>query len=112
MEQGSVITKYLAPWKYRREQNARRVAEIRKLSGDLCSRCRRPIRFDLPDGHDQGPKIDHVLHSVNGGSDAMQNLCLTHGRCIPLGADNTVEARERTRRKNEAELFGRSKRRA
>jgi hypothetical protein len=112
MEQGSVITKYLAPWKYKREQNARLVAEVRKLGGDACSRCRRQIRFDLPDGHDLGPKIEHVLHAVNGGTDDLQNLCLTHFRCNAAGADNTVEAKERTRRKNEAELFARSKRRA
>ena len=112
MGQGSVITKYLIPWKYKREQNARLVAEVRRRNGDNCSRCRRPIRFDLKDGHDQGPKIEHVVHAVNGGKDEFQNLCLTHGRCNPAGADNTVEAKERTRRKNEAELFSRSKRRA
>ena len=112
MQERGGIVKYLNPWKYRRDERERRVAELRRLAGDNCSRCRRPIRFDLPDGHDQSPKIEHVLHAVNGGTDEFQNLCLTHGRCNPAGADNTVEARERTRRKNEAELFARSKRRA
>jgi hypothetical protein len=109
---GSVVLKYLNPRKFRREEQARRVAELRRLGGDNCSRCRRPIRFDLPDGHDQGPKIEPVLHAVNGGGEDVTNLCLTHGRCIPAGADHTVEAKDRIRRKNEAELFSRSKRRA
>jgi hypothetical protein len=112
MQQGSALIKYLNPWKFRREERARRVAELRRLSGENCSRCRRPIRFDLPDGHDLSPRIEPVLHAANGGAEELGNACLTHGRCNPVGADHTVEAKERIRRKNEAELFSRSKKRA
>jgi hypothetical protein len=112
MQQGSVIIKYLNPWKFRRQEQERRVAELRRLGGDNCSRCRRPIRFDLPDGHDLSPRIEPVLHAANGGDEEFSNLCLTHGRCNPAGADHTVEAKDRIRRKNEAELFSKAKRRA
>jgi len=43
---------------------------------------------------------------------ALEALCLTHRRCNAAGADNTAEVTERARRKNEAELFARSRKRA
>lgn len=110
--QQRTVSKYLNPWKFRRQEKERRVAELRRLSGDNCSRCRRPIRFDLPEGHDLSPRIEPVLHAANGGDAEFSNLCLTHGRCNPAGADHTGEAKNRVQRKNEAELFSRSKKRA
>jgi hypothetical protein len=110
MPRDAVISKYLNPWKHKRLQQLR-LAELRRRDGDNCSRCRRPLRFDLPEGHDQGAKIEQLLHSVNGGSGELQNLCLTHGRCNPVGADHTPEVTERVRRKNEAELFAKARKR-
>jgi hypothetical protein len=46
---------------------------------------------------------------VNGGAPVLENLCLTHGRCSPVGADHTPEVTERVRRKNEAELLSRAR---
>ena len=66
------------------------------------------MRFDLPSGHDLGPKIEQVRSRAK---EALDNLCLTHRRCIGEAADHTVEVRERIRRKNEADLLSRSRKR-
>ena len=107
----SVIVKFVAPWKYKREQKLRRLNALRQRDGDNCRRCKRPLRFDFPGGHDQAPKIEHVLHSVNGGTSELDNLCLTHVRCNAGMVDHTTEVVERVRRKSEAELFSKSRRR-
>ena len=114
MPSGAALSRYLNPWKFRREEREQRVAALRRRDGDNCSRCRRPLRFDLPEGHDQSARIEQLLHVVNGGTEDIQNLCLIHGRCNPAGADATTEVTERVRRKAEAELFtkARTKRRA
>jgi hypothetical protein len=65
------------------------------------------MRFDLPAGHDLGAKVEQVL----AGADTLDNLCLTHRRCIPEAADVTQEVKERIRRKSEAELFAKSRKR-
>jgi hypothetical protein len=101
-----VITRLVAPWKFRREQDQKRVAALRERDGDDCRRCRRPIRFDLPDGHDRGPKIEAVPAEEAGG---LENLCLCHGRCNAAGTDHTDEVTERIRRRGEAELLSRKK---
>jgi hypothetical protein len=107
------IVSYLNPWAFRREQREQRLAAIRQRDGDNCRRCRRPIRFDLPAGHDQGVKIEQVQP---GSADikALDNLCLTHGRCNARAGDDTIAVRERLRPSREAELFtkARKKRRA
>ena len=90
---GSVI-KYLNPWKAKRDRAAAEVAALRARDGDNCARCRRPLRFDLPTGHDQAARIEPV------GRD-----CLTHGRCNVQGLDHTAEVMERLRPSREAELF-------
>ena len=84
-----------------REQELRKLAALRQRDGDRCRRCRRPIRFELPQGHELGAKIEQIVT----GSDAIDNLCLTHGRCNAKGADDTMAVRERLRPKREAELF-------
>jgi len=100
----SIIARYVSPWKFRRQQEAlERVAGLRQRDGDDCRRCRRPMRFDLPTGHDMAPKIEDVPSGEQ---------CLTHVRCNPQGADNTAEVTTRVRRKNEAELFAKSRKRA
>jgi len=110
----TTVARYLNPWKYKREQEAqrRRVAALRQRDGDQCSRCRRPLRFDLTPGHDSGPKIEQVMAAAAGGTDELDNLCLTHRRCHADGANHTDEVQERVRRKNEAELFVKSRKRA
>src|SRR5690348_16281383 len=101
----SFIAKYVSPWALRKDkQQQQRVAVLRQRDGDSCRRCRRPIRFDLPRGHDKGPTIQHILPG-DGSDEAIENLCLTHGRCNAAGADNTDEVTERIRRKSEAELL-------
>jgi hypothetical protein len=106
----SILAKYVTPWKFRRELQEQRVAALRARDGDNCRRCRRPIRFDLPAGHDRGPKSEPVLPGTD--PEMLDNLCLCHGRCNAAGSDHTEEVTERIRRKNEAELLSRSRRRA
>lgn len=107
----SILVKYLAPWKYKREQEQSRLAALRSRDGDACRRCRRPLRFDLTDGHDLGPKIEAIAPSPAGEEPALENLCLTHRRCNAERADFTAEVKERIRRKNEADLLSRSRKR-
>jgi len=109
MSRNAVIARYLNPWKFKREEQQQRIAELRRRDGDNCSRCRRPLRFDLTDGQEQGAKIEQLLHVVNGGTSELENLCLTHRRCNPAGADHTPEVTERVRRKNEAALLSRAR---
>ena len=105
------IAKYLNPWKFRREQQAERVKILRGRDGDNCARCRRPLRFDLPAGHDQGAAIERVVPALAGGGEELGNLRLCHARCYSSGVDHTGEVAERIRRKNEASLLSKSRRR-
>lgn len=105
----SVIARYVTPWKYRREQIALRLNALRQRDGDNCRRCKRPLRFDFPDGHDLGPRIEAILPPQNGGSDALDNLCLTHGRCNAKHGCDTAQVKDRARVKHEAELFAKSR---
>jgi hypothetical protein len=105
----SVIARYVTPWKYRREQNALRLNALRQRDGDNCRRCKRPLRFDFPDGHDLGPRIEAILPLSNGGSHALDNLCLTHGRCNAKHGCDTAQVKDRARVKHEAELFAKSR---
>jgi hypothetical protein len=108
----SIIARYVNPWKYKREQEElRRVAELRGRDGDDCRRCRRPMRFDLPAGHDLGPKIECIAPGTGGEQETLDPLFLCHGRCN-ADADRTQEVIERVRRKNEADLFAKSRKRA
>lgn len=104
----TLIVKYVTPWKYRREEEQRRIATLRSRDGEDCRRCRRPLRFDLPRGHDLGPKVEAMMTGVAGQPVALDNLCLTHGRCH-AETDLTREVTERVRRKAEAELFTKSR---
>lgn len=106
----SFIARYVSPWALRKDKKLQqRVAALRQRDGDSCRRCRRPIRFDLPRGHDKGPKVEQILPSDVAGDERLENFCLCHGRCNAAGADNSDEVAERIRRKNEAELLSRSR---
>lgn len=109
---GSIISKYVTPWKFRREQLERRIAALRERDGDSCRRCRRPMRFDLPHGHDKGPAIESIMAGVDPQAEALEDHFLCHVRCNAAGADNTAEVTERIRRRSEAELFSRPRARA
>ena len=102
MERNAILADYL-PWALRKDRERRqRVAALRQRDGDDCRRCRRPLRFDLPSGHDLGPKIECIANDTD---------FLTHGRCNPSMIDHTGEVLERVRRKNEAELLARPRKR-
>jgi 5-methylcytosine-specific restriction endonuclease McrA len=105
----TLIAKYVNPWKFRREREAERLRALRERDGDACSRCRRPMRFDLPTGHDQLATIEEILPRAAGGSQALDNLCLCHRRCNTAQADLTIEVTERIRRNSEAALLSRSR---
>jgi len=101
-----MLIRFLAPRTYRRWQEAERVQALRGRDGDSCARCRRPLRFDLPAGHDQGAVVEG---SAPGGSDPLAGAHLCHRRCNPSGNDHTDEVAERMRRKAEAALFAKSR---
>jgi hypothetical protein len=104
---GPSIAKYLNPLKLRREREAERLRALRQRDGENCARCRRPMRFDLPAGHDQGAKIEPIV--PGGAGRSLDRLRLCHGRCNAPGLDHTAEVTERMRRKNEAELLSKSR---
>jgi hypothetical protein len=107
----SFIATYVSPWVLGRDkQLQQKLAALRERDGDNCRRCRRPIRFDLPRGHDKGPKIERIEPGAADEPRRIDNLCLTHGRCNAAGADNTDEVTERIRRKNEAALLSKPRR--
>jgi hypothetical protein len=106
---GFDLARYVNPWKYRREQAEQRVAALRFRDGNNCKRCKRPMRFDLPDGHDLRARIEEIVPGGVGGSEALDNLCLTHVRCNTKESHDTAEVRERVRLKNEAALFEKSR---
>jgi hypothetical protein len=89
---------------------AERLDALRSRDGDNCARCRRPLRFDLPSGHDAAPKLEPILRDANRGAAALDNLCLCHTRCNAQGTDHTGEVTERVRRKAEAALFAKPRR--
>lgn len=105
MTQRSIVT-LLTPWRLRRLAEAERLTALRRRDGDACARCRRPMRFDLTAGHDQGFVVEPVAHARGM---ALDNLRLCHPRCIPSGVDHTGEVTERVRRRNEAALFPRAR---
>jgi hypothetical protein len=108
-----IIAKYVTPWKYRREQaEQQRLAALRQRDGDNCRRCRRTIRFDLPSGHDRAPLVESIISAANAEPEALEGLCLTHVRCNAAGEDHTGEVTERIRRRSEATLLSRSRKRA
>ena len=99
------LSRFSNPFSSKRDA-ARRMAELRQRDGDQCRRCRRPLRFDLPDGHDLGAMI------IRLAGDDLADQCLTHRRCHTAGADHTSEVAERRKRKNEAALFAKPRKRA
>ena len=103
------IARYLTPWRFKREKEQLRFDELRKRDGDKCARCRRPIEFDRPAGHELGAKIERIAPAPRDRADALANLCLTHGRCNVQGRDHTDEVLERLRPAREAELFAKSR---
>jgi hypothetical protein len=107
----SILAKYVTPWKYKRAKaEAERLRSLRLRDGDDCARCRRPMRFDLPAGHDQGAKIEPLPAETE--DESLDHFRLTHRRCNASGVDHTEEVTERMRRKNEAELFSKGRKRA
>ncbi|MES2137286.1 MAG: hypothetical protein V4502_09555 [Pseudomonadota bacterium] len=109
MKRLTILLRSVNPWARRSDRQARQVQSLRNRDGDDCRRCRRPLRFDLPHGHDLGPKIEPVPGEAASGEIGL--LCLTHGRCNRAMADHTGEVLERVRRRNEAELLAKPKRR-
>ena len=107
-----MIAKYVTPWRFRREQEQLRVQSLRKRDGEDCRRCRRPLRFDLPAGHDKAPSVQPIVSPAEGEEQLLENLCLCHVRCNAAGADHTDEVTERIRRRSEAQLLSRSRKRA
>jgi hypothetical protein len=111
---GLPLSRFLNPWKHRREERQRQVDALRQRDGDCCRRCRRPIRFELPAGHDLGVRVEEMPGGMEARADGLANLCLTHGRCNAAGRDHTTIVFERLRPGREADLFAkaRDKRRA
>ena len=103
------IARYLNPWALKRDKQRQRFAELRRRDGDNCRRCRRPMGFDLPPGHDQAATILQTGPKSKGG--AIDSLCLCHVRCNGVTVDNTAQVQERLRLRAEAAVEPAPKRR-
>lgn len=97
------LIRFLNPRKYRRDREAAEVRALKARDGDNCARCRRPLRFDLPAGHDLAAIVEV------GASSEPVHLC--HRRCNQPGTDHTEEVTERVKRKHEAALFSKARKR-
>ena len=104
------IARFINPWKFKRDQQRQRFAELRQRDGDNCRRCRRPMSFDLPPGHDQAATIQQFGPKPKGG--ALDTLYLCHARCNGVTVDNTAAVQERLRLRAEAAVEPAPKRRA
>ena len=105
------IARFLFPRAFRRQKREQLLAQLRQRDGENCRRCRRPIRFDRPAGHDLGARIELIRRGSADSSEGLDNLCLTHGRCNVKTADRTAEVHERLRPRREAELFIKARKR-
>ena len=96
MPRKSSITRFLKPWSSRQDQiEQERLQLLRRRDGDSCRRCRRPMHFDLPSGHDRAPAILQIRFEPTPAAAELDNLCLCHARCNPRVGDNTDEVQER-----------------
>lgn len=104
------LARYVSPWTLRRErEQQQKIAAIRQRDGENCRRCRRPIRFDLPEGHDRGPRVLSLETTPSAEPLPLEALCLCHVRCNAAGSDDTDEVTERLRRKSEAALLSKAR---
>ncbi|HEX8193787.1 MAG TPA: HNH endonuclease [Allosphingosinicella sp.] len=67
------------------------------MHGDLCWRCRRPMRFEGPPNCGKAATIEHILPCAKGGTSAIDNLRLCHVGCNRHLGDRTPEEKERMR---------------
>jgi hypothetical protein len=96
----SSIARYLRPLASRRDKRLRQQIEaVRERDGDNCRRCRRPMRFDLPNGHDAAPKLEQIGPGEDAATATLENLCLCHRRCNAEASDNTVEVLARVQQR-------------
>ena len=105
------LARLLTPWTLSAKRAPHRLDQLRSRDGDTCRRCRRPMRFDLPSGHDQAPRIEQLQPGPAAAPIALDELFLCHVRCHAGMTDHTAQVAERVRRKAEAELFAKPKRR-
>lgn len=108
----SPFARLLTVWPFGRDRDAERIAELRRRDGENCRRCRRPLRFDLPAGHDQGPRVEPIAPAGGADSGALAGLCLCHGRCNAETGDSTAAVRERLQARTEQTARKRKVRRA
>ena len=94
------FARFIIPGMFKRDKQRQRFAELRQRDGDNCRRCRRPMSFDLPPGHDQAATILQTGPKSKGA--ALDALCLCHVRCHGVTVDNTSEVQERLRLRAEA----------
>jgi len=105
------LAPFVSPWALKKDRaRQQRLAEIRRRDGEDCRRCRRPLRFDFPQGHDMAPKIEEIAPA--SGPEAIDHLVLCHCRCNGDAGDMTDAVRERLRSQREAALFTKNRRRA
>lgn len=105
------LARYFAPWTQSAKRRQLRLGQLRDRDGETCRRCRRPMRFDLPSGHDQGPRIEQLVSGPAAEPIALDNLFLCHVRCHAGMTDHTAQVVERVRRKAEEALFSKPRRR-
>lgn len=93
---GGDIVRYLSTWIARRDEHLQQQLEaLRSRDGDICRRCRRELRFDLPSDHGLAPTIQPIGESPVGAATSIDELCLCHGRCNAEAVDIPSETKKR-----------------
>lgn len=105
------LARYLIPWRLGRDRAQQLIDALRRRDGDHCRRCRRPLRFDLPHGHDKAPTPVTIGPAV-GGAAALDRLVLCHTRCNPGMVDHTAEVQQRLQSRDEPKRVPGKRRRA
>ena len=91
------FAKYLPWWMQKHIRNQERRAAVRKRDGDECWHCGNPMRFGPPFNAGKAATIEHVMPLSQGGTWALGNLRLCHGRCNRHLGAHSPEQKERMR---------------
>ena len=88
---------FIPGWIHQHRRKRAKVAELRRLHGDNCWRCNRPMRFGGLPNVGKAATIVHLLALSRGGAWDLDNLRLCHVGCNRHLADHTPEQKERMR---------------
>ena len=76
-----------------------RIERIRLRDGDRCWLCNGKLDFEAAPNSSKSPTVEHLTAKANGGTNALENLVLTHPGCNKQLGARAVEDKLRMRAK-------------